>query len=94
MIDELAMKLTDFFYDYDTYEFKDNYEDYNEGLEETTNMLSSKNDTRKLIYNLKEINDDLSCDDDNQIKEFFNRSSKLLDELINYEKSLKEDYVV
>lgn len=94
MIDELAMEITDFFYDYDPYEFKDCYEDYNEGLEETTNMLSSKNDTQKLIYNLKEINDDLSCDDDKLIKEFFDRSSKLLDELKIYEKSLKEDYVV
>ena len=40
MIDELSTKVTDFFYDYDPYEFKDNYEDYNEGLEETKKVLT------------------------------------------------------
>ena len=87
MIDELSTKETDFFYDYDPYEFKDNYEDYNEGLEETQKVLSSKSETRNLIFNLKEINDDLYGDEDKTIKEFFDRSSSLIEEL-------KEEYVL
>ena len=94
MIDELSTKVTDFFYDYDPYEFKDNYEDYNEGLEETPKVLSSKSETRNLIFNLKEINDDLYGDEDKTIKEFFDRSSSLIEELKEYEKSLKEEYVL
>ena len=94
MIDELSTKVTDFFYDFDSYEFKDNYEDYNEGLEETQRVLSSKSETRNLIFNLKEINDDLYGDEDKTIKEFFDRSSSLIEELKEYEKSLKEEYVL
>ena len=94
MIEELSTKVTDFFYDYDSYEFKDNYENYNEGLEETQRVLSSKSETRNLIFNLKEINDDLYGDEDKTIKEFFDRSSSLIEELKEYEKSLKEEYVL
>jgi hypothetical protein len=94
MIDELSTKVTDFFYDYDPYEFKDNYEDYNEGLEETQKVLSSKSETRNLIFNLKEINDDLCGDEAKTIKELFDRSSSLIEELKEYEKSLKEEYVL
>ena len=92
MIDELSTKVTDFFYDYDPYEFKDNYSDYNEGLEDTQKVLSSKSETKKLIFNLKEINDDLYGDEDKTIKEFYDRSSKLLNELKLYEESLEDDY--
>ena len=92
MIDELSTKVTDFFYDYDLYEFKDNYSDYNEGLEDTQKVLSSKSETKKLIFNLKEINDDLYGDEDKTIKEFYDRSSKLLNELKLYEESLEDDY--
>ena len=94
MIDELSTKITDFFYDYNPYEFKDNYEDYNTGLEETQKVLSSKNETRNLIFNLKGINDDLFGDEDKTTKEFFDRSSKLIEELKLYEKTLKEDYTL
>ena len=45
-----------------------------------------------MIFNLKEINDDLYGDDDSTIKEFYDRSSSLIEELREYEKSLKEDY--
>ena len=92
MIDELSTKVTDFFYDYDPYDFKDNYSDYNEGLEDTQKVLSSKSETKKLIFNLKEINDDLYGDEDKTIKEFYDRSSKLLNELKLYEESLEDDY--
>ena len=92
MIDELSTEVTDFYYDYDPYEFKDNYNDYNEGLEATQQVLSSKSETKKLIFDLKEINDDLYGDDDKTIKEFYDRSSKLLDKLKAYEKSLEDDY--
>ena len=69
MIDELSTEVTDFYYDYDPYEFKDNYNDYNEGLEATQQVLSSKSETKKLIFDLKEINDDLYGDEDKIIKE-------------------------
>ena len=59
MIEELSTKVTDFYYDYDPYEFKDNYENYNEGLEATQEVLSSKSETKKLISDLEQINDDL-----------------------------------
>ena len=94
MIEELSTKVTDFFYDYDPYEFKDNFDDYNEGLEEVQKVLSSKTETKNLIFNLKEINDDLFDDGDPTIKEFFDRSSKLIDELKDYEKSLQDDYEI
>ena len=94
MIEELSTKVTDFFYDYDPYEFKDQYEDYNKGLEDTQRILSSKSETKNLIFNLKEINDDLYGDDDSTIKEFYDRSFSLIEELREYEKSLKEEYVL
>lgn len=92
MIEELSTKVTDFYYDYDPYEFKDNYENYNEGLEATQEVLSSKSETKKLISDLEQINDDLYGDNDPTIKEFYDRSYSLINELREYQKTLKEDY--
>ena len=92
MIEELSTKVTDFFYDYDPYEFKDNYENYNEGLEATQEVLSSKSETKKLISDLEQINDDLYGDNDPIIKEFYDRSYSLINDLNEYQKTLKEDY--
>lgn len=92
MIEELSTKVTDFYYDYDPYEFKDNYENYNEGLEATQEVLSSKSETKKLISDLEQINDDLYGDNDPTIKEFYDKSYSLINELREYQKILKEDY--
>jgi len=92
MIEELSTKVTDFYYDYDPYEFKDNYENYNEGLEATQEVLSSKSETKKLISDLEQINDDLYGDNDPIIKEFYDRSYSLINDLNEYQKTLKEDY--
>ena len=92
MIEELSTKVTDFYYDYDPYEFKDNYENYNEGLEATQEVLSSKSETKKLISDLEQINDDLYGDNDPIIKEFYDRSYRLINDLNEYQKTLKEDY--
>lgn len=92
MIEELSTKVTDFYYDYDPYEFKDNYENYNEGLEATQEVLSSKSETKKLISDLEQINDDLYGDNDPTIKEFYDRSYSLINDLNKYQKKLKEDY--
>jgi hypothetical protein len=92
MIEELSTKVTDFYYDYDPYEFKDNYENYNEGLEATQEVLSSKSETKKLISDLEQINDDLYGDNDPIIKEFYDRSYSLINDLNEYQKKLKEDY--
>lgn len=92
MIEELSTKVTDFYYDYDPYEFKDNYENYNEGLEATQEVLSSKSETKKLISDLEQINDDLYGDNDPTIKEFYDRSYSLINDLNEYQKKLKEDY--
>lgn len=92
MIEELSTKVTDFYYDYDPYEFKDNYENYNEGLEATQEVLSSKSETKKIISDLEQINDDLYGDNDPIIKEFYDRSYSLINDLNEYQKTLKEDY--
>lgn len=92
MIEELSTKVTDFYYDYDPYEFKDIYENYNEGLEATQEVLSSKSETKKLISDLEQINDDLYGDNDPTIKEFYDRSYSLINDLKEYQKTLKEDY--
>lgn len=92
MIEELSTKVTDFYYDYDPYEFKDNYENYNEGLEATQEVLSSKSETKKLISDLEQINDDLYGDNDPIIKDFYDRSYSLINDLNEYQKTLKEDY--
>lgn len=92
MIEELSTKVTDFYYDYDPYEFKDNYENYNEGLEATQEVLSSKSETKKLISDLEQINDDLYGDNDPIIKEFYDRSYSLINDLNEYQKTIKEDY--
>ena len=92
MIEELSTKVTDFYYDYDPYEFKDNYENYNEGLEATQEVLSSKSETKKLISDLEQINDDLYGDNDSIIKEFDDRSYRLINDLNEDQKTLKEDY--
>lgn len=92
MIEELSTKVTDFYYNYDPYEFKDNYENYNDGLEATQEVLSSKSETKKLISDLEQINDDLYGDNDPTIKEFYDRSYSLINDLNEYQKTLKEDY--
>lgn len=89
MIEELSTKVTDFYYDYDPYEFKDNYENYNEGLEATQEVLSSKSETKKLISDLEQINDDLYGDNDPIIKEFYDRSYSLINDLNEYQKKIK-----
>ena len=90
MIEELSTKVTDFYYDYDPYEFKDNYENYNEGLEATQEVLSSKSETKKLISDLEQINDDLYGDNDPIIKEFYDRSYSLINDLNEYQKISKK----
>lgn len=94
MINELSTKVTDFYYDYDPYEFKDNYNDYNEGLEATQKVLSSKSETKKLISDLEQINDDLYGDEDKTIKEFYDRSCELINDLNEYCKTLNEEYEI
>ena len=91
MIEDLSVKVTDFFYDYDPYEFKDNYQDYDMGLEDTKVVLSSSSETKKLISDLEQINLDLSNDEDKTIKEFYNRSSELIKLLNEYQKTFKDD---
>lgn len=55
-------------------------------------MLSSKSETKKLISDLEQINDDLYGDNDPIIKEFYDRSYSLINDLNEYQKTLKEDY--
>ena len=46
--DELADNITSFIYDWDPYEFKDIYQDYEMGLEDTRECLSSKRKTEDI----------------------------------------------
>ena len=80
---KIAGDITSFFYDYDTYEFVDNYDTYEEGLNETINMLSSINNIKELIYNIDNICDDLKDDDDSSIRDLYNRGINIINELNN-----------
>ena len=53
--DELVDNITSFIYDWDPYEFKDIYQDYEMGLEDTRECLSSKRKTEDIIYNIENI---------------------------------------
>ena len=77
----LADNITSFFYDYDTYEFKDNYSDYEEGLNETIDLLSNSSNIKELIYNIDNICEDLKDDDDSQIIDLYNRGKDIINEL-------------
>ena len=60
--DELVDNITSFIYDWDPYEFKDIYQDYDMGLDDTRECLSSKKTTSDLIYNIKNICNELEND--------------------------------
>ena len=87
---KLAHDITDFYYDYDPYEFKDCYDNYESGLDDTRKTLLSSSGTKSIIYNLNEINNDLS-NDDPQIKDLFDKSQLLLKSLNEYVKTFDNE---
>lgn len=89
--DELINDITSFYYDWDPYEFNDNYEDYDMALEDTKNILSSKEHTDNLIYDLKNINEDIKDDNDIHIKELSNRCKFLISNLEEYKKTFESE---
>lgn len=89
--DELADNITLFIYDWDLYEFKDIYQDYEMGLEDTRECLSSKKKTEDIIYNIENICNELEHDDDKNIQDLYKRGSSILSSLYEYYKNLEED---
>ena len=73
--DELVDNITSFIYDWDPYEFKDIYQDYEMGLEDTRECLSSKKTTADVIYNIENICTELEHDDDKNIQDLYKRGS-------------------
>ena len=91
---DLVENITSFMYDWDTYDFNDNYDSYEDGILATKDMLSSRSKTSKLLYNLKEINNDISNDDDKQIKDLYDRSNKIICDLEKYYNTLDDNYEI
>ena len=76
---------------WDPYEFKDIYQDYEMGLEDTRECLSSKKTTADVIYNIENICTELEHDDDKSIQDLYKRGSSILSSLYAYYKNLEED---
>ena len=89
--DALVDNITSFIYDWDPYEFKDIYQDYEMGLEDTRECLSSKKTTADVIYNIENICTELEHDDDKNIQDLYKRGSSILSSLYEYYKNLEED---
>ncbi len=89
--DELVDNITSFIYDWDPYEFKDIYQNYDMGLDDTRECLSSKKTTSDLIYNIKNICNELENDEDTEIKKLYNRGTSILTTLNDYLNSLEDD---
>ena len=90
--DELVDEITSFMYDWDPYEFKDIYQDYDMGLDDTREVLSSKKTTSDLIYNIKNICDELKNDEDTELQKLYKRGTSILNSLNKYVSSLEDDY--
>jgi hypothetical protein len=89
-IEKLSDDITKFMFDFDTYEFNNNYNSYEEAYEEVKNLLSSKEETENIINNMLYINDDLKGDNDPLIKELYNRNRILIDRLREHRISLND----
>lgn len=89
--EKLADDITSFIYDWDPYEFKDIYQDYEMGLDDTRECLLSKKTTADIIYNIENICTELEQDDDKNIQELYKRGSSILNSLYEYHKNLEED---
>lgn len=89
--DTLVEEITSFMYDWDPYEFKDIYQDYEMGLDDTRECLLSKKSTSELIYNVKNICDELKDDKDQELQKLYKRGTSILTDLNSYLKSLEDD---
>ena len=89
--DELVDNITSFFYDWDPYEFKDIYQDYEMGLDDTREVLSSKKLTNDLISNIKNICKDIEDDMDESIRDIYTKGIKIVDSLNEYVSTLEDD---
>ena len=89
--DEFVDEITSFIYDWVPYEFKDIYQDYDMGLDDTRECLSSKKTTSDLIYNIKNICNELEHDDDSELQKLYKRGTSILTTLNEYLNSLEDD---
>ena len=89
--DEFVDEITSFVYDWDPYEFKDIYQDYDMGLDDTRECLSSKKTTEYLIYNIKNICNELEHDEDSELQKLYKRGTSILTTLNEYLNSLEDD---
>ena len=89
--EELVDNITSFLYDWDPYEFKDIYQDYEMGLDDTREVLSSKKLTNDLISNIKNICKDIEDDMDESIRDIYTKGIKIVDSLNEYVSTLEDD---
>ena len=89
--EELVDQITSFIYDWDPYEFKDIYQDYEMGLDDTRECLSTKKGTSEVIYNIDNICNELKDDEDTEIQKLYKRGISILTNLNEYIDSLEDD---
>jgi len=90
-IDKLSDDITSFYYDWDTYEFNDIYQEYEMGLADTREILSSKKLTNDMLYDLKGICEDIKNDQDKSIRNLYNRGIDIIKTLEESQLSREDD---
>lgn len=88
-LDSLIRKQVDFAYDYDTYNFKDAYESYEDAYFETYDFLGEEQGVTNFIKINKSIMDNIEEDIDNpEMKKLYDRGLALNEELRRYRKEM------
>lgn len=88
-LDSLIRKQVDFAYDYDTYNFKDAYESYEDAYFETYDFLGEEQGVTNFIKINKSIMDNIEEDIDNpEMKKLYDRGLALNEELRSYRKEM------
>lgn len=88
-LDSLIRKQVDFAYDYDTYNFKDAYESYEDAYYETYDFLGEEQGVTNFIKINKSIMDNIEEDIDNpEMKKLYDRGLALNEELRRYRKEM------
>lgn len=86
-LDSLVRKQIDFIYDYDSYNFRDCYESYEDAYFEMYNLFLTKKGTTNFIRSNKELIDSMEESlDDNEIHELYERGIDLIEDIRKYQK--------
>lgn len=88
---DLSFALTEFYQDFDTYDFNDNYDFFDEAVDDMQHILNDEESCQRLLQDLKEIQEHLKDNDPEDVQNLQEECSRLIDKLNEHIKNLEQE---